>query len=39
MAIGGQRVKILFLAGCGPIVKDTNLSLAFYQETLGITFE
>jgi catechol 2,3-dioxygenase-like lactoylglutathione lyase family enzyme len=32
-------VKILFYAGCGPIVKDTEASLAFYRETLGIPFE
>lgn len=32
-------MKILFLAGCGPIVKDTATSLAFYRETLGIPFE
>jgi catechol 2,3-dioxygenase-like lactoylglutathione lyase family enzyme len=32
-------VRILFLAGCGPIVKDTATSLAFYRDTLGIPFE
>ena len=32
-------MKILFLAGCGPIVKDTPISLRFYRDTLGISFD
>ena len=32
-------MRILFLAGCGPIVKDMVASLAFYRDTLGISFE
>jgi predicted enzyme related to lactoylglutathione lyase len=32
-------VKILFVAGFGPIVHDQTASPAFYEETLGITME
>src|SRR3954451_19598119 len=34
-----ENVKILFLVGCGPIVKNTDTSIAFHRDTLGIPFE
>ncbi len=32
-------IKILFIAGFGPIVRDAGASQALYRETLGIAFE
>jgi hypothetical protein len=33
------NVKVLFIAGFGPIVCETNASRKLYNETLGISFE
>jgi predicted enzyme related to lactoylglutathione lyase len=33
------RMKILFVAGFTPIVKDRDESLRFYEQTLGLPFE
>src|SRR5689334_3011844 len=32
-------VKVLFVAGFGPLVKDTKASNAFYKDTLGLPLE
>ena len=32
-------MKILFVAGFGPIVSDMQANQAFYQEVLGLSFE
>ena len=32
-------MKVLFVAGYGPISTNTKAGLAFYQESLGISFE
>src|SRR3989344_7176935 len=34
-----KNIKVLFVAGFGPIVKDTEASKKLYAETLGISFE
>jgi hypothetical protein len=36
---GAGNVKILFVAGFGPIVRDTGESRKLYGEVLGITFK
>ena len=32
-------MKVLFVAGYGPIITETKESLAFYQEILGLSFK
>jgi catechol 2,3-dioxygenase-like lactoylglutathione lyase family enzyme len=34
-----ENIKVLFIAGFGPIVRDAKKSRAFYQEMLGISFK
>ena len=34
-----ENIKILFVAGFGPITKDQKVSKQFYGDTLGISFE
>ena len=36
---GADNVKILFVAGFGPIVRDTSESRKLYGEVLGISFK
>lgn len=31
-------MKVLFVAGCGPITTETKESAAFYKESLGLSF-
>jgi catechol 2,3-dioxygenase-like lactoylglutathione lyase family enzyme len=32
-------MKVLFVAGFGPITTDTKKSIAFYRESLGLSFQ
>ena len=34
-----RDIRVLFIAGFGPIVRDTGVSRRLYEETLGITFK
>jgi hypothetical protein len=34
-----RDIRVLFIAGIGPIVRDTGVSRRLYEETLGITFK
>jgi catechol 2,3-dioxygenase-like lactoylglutathione lyase family enzyme len=34
-----ENIKVLFVAGFGPIVRDRRASWGFYRETLGISFQ
>jgi predicted enzyme related to lactoylglutathione lyase len=34
-----KNIDVLFVAGFGPIVRDTAASRKFYAETLGVSFE
>ena len=36
---GAAKVKVLFIAGCGPIVRDTGESRKLYLDVLGIPFK
>jgi catechol 2,3-dioxygenase-like lactoylglutathione lyase family enzyme len=33
------KIKVLFIAGFGPIVRDANASRSLYQQAMGITFK
>src|ERR1035437_3462277 len=38
MTITKKKIKVLFIAGFGPIVRDQKLSKKFYVENLGLSF-